>query len=84
MYDNQWWLALILQADKDDGEVKVKFLQSSGPSPSTCYPTKEDILLIPKSSILTKVEPRTHTGRTYFLTKEESLKATQILTDMQL
>ena len=66
VYDNKWWLALILQADKDDGEVKVKFLQSSGPSPSICYPTKEDILLIPKSSILTKVEPRIHTGRTYF------------------
>ncbi len=72
LYDEKWWIACVLQVDADHDEVTVNFLHPHGPSRSFRYPQVQDILSIPMSDILTKVDPRTVTGRVYTLTRKES------------
>ncbi len=68
VYDDQWWMACVLQVDEDN--VKVSFLHRQGPSRFYKYPARRDILTIPiRYVMLTKVDPRTATGHTYTLTK---------------
>ena len=75
IYDDQWWVACILQTE-GNVEVKVSFVHPNGPSRSFRYP---DILNIPLSEILTKVDPRTVTGCVYTLTPKESRDASEKL-----
>ena len=70
-YNCQWWLAFVIGTDKKNSEVKLTFLHPNGPCRSFKYPSTPDILTVSISDILTKVEPRTPTGRTYYLTKKE-------------
>jgi len=79
-YNGQWWLTCVLDTDSDNGEVKVTFLHPHGPSRSFKYPSIPDILTVPASDILTKVNPRTAKGRVYTLTAKESREATMKLT----
>lgn len=78
IYDDQWWVACVLQTEANDA-VKVSFLHPNGPSRSFRYPHRPDILNIPLSDILTKVDPRTVTGRVYTLTPKESQDASEKL-----
>ena len=45
VYDSQWWLALVLETDKENAEVKVMFLHHTRTFPlfqvphSTRYPS---------------------------------------------
>ena len=78
IYDDQWWVACVLQTEVN-GEVKVSFLHPNGPSLSFRYPHRPDILNIPLSDILSKVDPRTITGRVYTLTPKESRDASEKL-----
>jgi hypothetical protein len=60
--------------------VEVKFLHPQGPAPSFTYPMDfDDILEVPVSHILTLVDPKCPTGRTYYLCKEEIDAATAAL-----
>ena len=81
IYDAQWWLAFVLETDKVNAEVKVTFMHPRGPSRSFKYPSQPDILIVPSSDILTKVDAKTATGRTYTLSRKESKLATQKPTD---
>ena len=67
-YDSRWWLAFVLGVDTDNSEVKLTLLHPSAPSSSFQYP---DIFTVPSSDILTFVNPRASTRRTYSLTKRE-------------
>lgn len=78
-YNGEWWLAFVLAVDRENSEVKLTFLHPNGPSRSFKYPSSPDILFVPSSDILTKVEPRTPTGRTYSLTKKEMKTASDKL-----
>ena len=80
MFDGQWWLALVLETDKENAEVKVMFLHPQGPFRSFKCPTQPDILVVPSSDILTKVNAKTATGHTYSLSRKESKLATEKLT----
>ena len=80
VYDAHWWLALVLETDKENAELKVTFLHPQGPSHSFKYPTQPDILVVPSSDILTKVNAKTATGHTYTLSRKESKLATEKLT----
>ncbi len=84
VYDSVWWLAFVLETDKDNAEVKVTFLHPQGPSRSFKYPSSPDILIIPSTNILTTVNARTVTGRIYTLSKNESKIATEKLTDKNI
>ena len=59
--------------------MKVSFLEPHGPSPSFKYPHIPDTLVVNKTEVLTKVDPKTQTGRVYNLTETESTKASKKL-----
>ena len=81
VHDVHWWLALVLETDKENAEVKVTFLHPHGPSRVFKYPTQPDILVVPSSDILTKVNAKTATGRTYTMSRKESKLASEKLTE---
>ena len=64
--------------NEDTRKTKINFLCPQGPLQSFKYPTKQNILLIPQKDILTTytVDPRTITGHTYTITKQECKAAT--------
>ena len=80
IYDGEWWLACVLEVDGENGEIKVTFLHPCGPSQSFKYPSVPDILVVPTTDLLTKVNPRTTTGHVYTLTQREKKAATAKLT----
>ena len=57
----------------------MNFLCPQGPSHSFKYPPKQNIITISYTDVLTKVDPRTVTGRTYTITKQESKATTDRL-----
>ena len=61
-------------------EAEIKFLHPSGPASSFTYPAKDDILMVKREDILTKVNPTTATGRTYQLQQRDIDHATEQLT----
>ena len=66
-----WWLACVLEVDKENAEVRVTLLHPCGLSRSYKYPSKPDTRLLPLSSLLVKVDARTTTGRTYTISPED-------------
>ena len=83
-YDQEWWLACVLNTLPDTDEVKVTFLHPKGPSPSFNYPSTPDILTVPYSNILNIVDPLTETGRSYKLEDKVMEEATSILNKVNL
>ena len=69
----------VLEKDSENGEVKVSLFSPNGPSRWYAYPPNPVILCVPMADILTIVEPRTSTGRSYSLTQCESKAATRKL-----
>ena len=69
----------MLQLGADNNEVRVTFLHPHGPSRSFKYPHIQNILNIPISDILTRVDPRTTTGRVYTITQKDSRAASEKL-----
>ena len=76
---SQWWLAQVLDKDKENCELQLSLLYPNGPSRWYSYPQTPVILCAPMNDILTVVEPRTTTGRSYTLTQNESKAATRKL-----
>ena len=76
---NRQFVTLVFFKQRRMDKVKVSFLHPHGPSRSFRYPQRPDILTIPFSYILTKVDPRTVTGRVYTLTPKESRDASEKL-----
>lgn len=74
-----WWLAYILDKNKDQDEVKVTFLHPKGPAPSFSYPKRPDILWIPFTDVLCIVNPTTPTGRFYVLSEDDILRSNEML-----
>ncbi|GBM94390.1 hypothetical protein AVEN_266418-1 [Araneus ventricosus] len=75
MYNEKWWLSYVL----GENEVKVTFLHPSGPSPSFSYPLTPDVLRIPSSDTIYKMNPITPTGRVNILPVEEKKKIAEIM-----
>ncbi len=78
-YDQKWWVAHVMEVYPESHEVKVTFLHPHGPNPSFFYPRHAEILVIDVSDILTRLFPKTSTGRTYALSKDEIQRATLTL-----
>ena len=79
VHNSQWWVACALCAYEDSREIKINFRCPQGPSPSFKYPSKQNVLVISQNDVVTKVDSRTVTGRTYTVTKQESKAATNKL-----
>ena len=71
VHSSKWWLACVLEVDKENAEVRVTLLHPRGPSRSYKYPSKPDTQLLPLNSMLVKVDARTTTGRTYTISPED-------------
>lgn len=81
IYENNWWLAYVLAKEKSKDEVKVSFLYPAGPSTSFSYPRSQDILWLPVTYVLCKVNPVTPTGRVYNLSEKEIHQTTEAFED---
>jgi hypothetical protein len=79
-YNDHWGLCLLLAKNETTEIMKVKFLHPQGPAPSFTYPKNfDDKLEVPVSQIITLVNPKCPTGRTYYLCKEVMDAATAAL-----
>ena len=78
-HEEQWWVGCVIHVDEDTLAVTISILQPHGPSSSFRFPAVPNVVNITLDKVLTKVDPRTTTGRKYTLTKLESKRATQKL-----
>ena len=69
--EENWWLACVLEVCSDTKEVKLTFLHPHDPLNSFKYPEPQHIHTVPMVDILTFIDPRTRSGRVYFLTKKK-------------
>jgi hypothetical protein len=76
-YNTKQWLTCVLQVN--DSEIQPIFLHPSGPNKSFTYPSTLDILCIPASKVLTKVDTETVMGHTYVISEKESCCHTEKL-----
>ena len=77
VHNDEWWIGCVLLTDEDSKTVTMNFLCPQRPSHSFKYPPKQNIITISYTDVLTKVDPRTVTGHTYTITKQESKAATE-------
>ena len=76
-YDNNWYVACVLDTFIDMFEVKVSFLHPAGPSNSYKYPKLSEQALLPSSDVLTLVNPSIHKrGRVYYFTDKKETNDT--------
>ena len=74
-YDEQWWIGLIEEVNKEEEDVKISFLHPPGPAASFIWPARKDACFIPITDLIMKVDtPHTLTGRTYVIKVEEMTK----------
>jgi len=74
--NDQWWAGCVLHTDEHSKIVEVNLLYPQGPSQLFKYPFKQDIITVSSIDPLTKVDPRTVTGSTYTISKQETKAAT--------
>ena len=69
LYDEHWWVGLVVDVDTESNDVLVKFMAPHGPSPSFKWPTRDDVCWVPGSAILRILQTpsTTSTGRSYKL-----------------
>ena len=72
----------MLDTNRETEEATVSFLHPHGPAPSFVYPRNPDVLSIHITSVLTKVNPTTATGRTYRVDAEEQAAAATKLAEL--
>ena len=70
--EHKWWLACVIKTILIESCVQLTFLHPHGPSSSSKYPAHQDIHTIALDNVLVPVDPRTTSGCTYSLTREEN------------
>jgi len=72
VYEAEWWVGIILEIDKDQGDVRIDFMHPHGPSQSFYWPHLDDICWVLITHIFCGVEvPSTATGRQYNLREKD-------------
>ena len=83
LYEQQWWIGMVQDINKEEADVAVKFMHPNGPSPSFKWPNKDDICWVPNIHIICKIDaPLTETGRTYHLSEDNVKKITEAFNKM--
>ena len=72
-------VACVLRTDEDNKTVTLNLLYPPGPSQSFKYLYKQSTITVSSTDVLTKVDPRTVTGRTYTISKQETKTTTDRL-----
>ena len=75
IYDQSWWVGLIIEKNDEESDVKVKFMHPKGPSMFYHWPQRDDFCYIPFNCILKIIDVpmSTGTGRNYSIKEEESI-----------
>ena len=55
IYNNKWWV-IIINVDKEEEDMQVKFMDPSSPSRSFQWPHVDDICWVPNDHILWKID----------------------------
>ena len=72
LYDKKWWVGIVTNANKEEGDVEVKFMHPHGPSRSFKWPHTDDICWVPNEHMLFKIEiPTTSSGRSYNISEND-------------
>ena len=72
IYDDVWWIGLLIESDDKNIDKKIKFLQPHGPCQQFTWPNKDDYCWVPDNNIILKVSPpSTTTGRLYSITEKD-------------
>ena len=71
-YDEQWWVGMVLEADRASNNIKITYVHPHGPSDSFFWPSKGDVCWMSTSSVILKLNPPiTSNGRSYKIDPEE-------------
>ena len=63
MYDEHWWIGVIVTADDCNSDLDISFMYCHGPTRSFSWPKREDRCLAPFTRVLCCVlTPGTVTG----------------------
>ena len=80
VYEEVWWIGIILEIDKEQEDVQVNFLHPHGPSQSFHWSHVDDICWVPITHILCTVEiPITATGSWHNLRHQDSEKVKELM-----
>ena len=73
VYDENWWVGLVLEKNDEERDVTMKFMHPKGPSNFYYWPQRDDICFIPNNCILKTLEVPSATGtaRKYSLSSED-------------
>ena len=77
VYDNNKWLGVVCQIDKENRDVQIKFMHPHFPACSLEWPTREDVCWVPDVNIVLVVDapvPSTQSGRQYCLSTSDLTK----------
>lgn len=81
-YDDKHWLGMVMEIDRDNADVQVKFMHPHLPSTSFKWPVRDDICWVPKPNILYVINApvlQTVTGRNYQLEKNDIGKIQELI-----
>ena len=74
VYDDKWWIGIVIEINQEDVDAEVKFLQPRGPSTYFNWPERDDYCFIPNINILKKLsfpQACSSSGRNYVFENAE-------------
>ena len=72
VYNTFWWVGLVMDVDKEAGDVKIYFMHPHGPRKTFNWPQGGDTCYVPIKNIVYKISvPTTSTGRTYRINDDD-------------
>jgi hypothetical protein len=76
MYDQCWWISLLMENDDEECDVKVKFMHPKGPSKYYHWPQRDDVCFIPHDCVLKIINVPIATGsaRNYSIPENDERK----------
>eukprot|EP00795_Rhopilema_esculentum_P017067 gene17067-8583_t len=83
-YDDQLWIGLVEEENKENEDFKIKFMHPHLPSRSYSWPEQDDTCFVPSLNIAAIIEtPFTATGRQYKIADKDLTKINEIMTSLQ-
>jgi len=80
VYEAEWCVGIILEIDKNQGDMWINFMHPHGPSRSFYWPLVDDICWVPITHILCGVEvPSTATGRQYNIREKDNKRVEKLM-----
>jgi len=78
-YDGHWWMGCVIDKIDETEEMKISFLHPHGPSASFSFSRHLDNLIVKSTDVITTLNPKTATGRTYILPPSEMLLCSRLV-----